>query len=124
VNTRFKTIEEMNYYEILNIRPSASQQEIEEAYGVAKNAFAQGSLANYGLVEGNQRQKTLEKVEEAYKILSHPRRRKKYDVKTPGLKSEAYENAYFRNSTERILIEEAEPKPSLADRIRRFFRKA
>jgi curved DNA-binding protein CbpA len=120
---RFKTIEDMNHYEILNIRISASQQEIEEAYSVAKNAFIQGSLAHYGLVEGNQRRKILAKVEEAYRVLSRPRRRKKYDVKTLGLKSEAYENAYFRNSMERILIEEAESKPSLWERIRRFFRK-
>ncbi len=120
---RFKTIEDMNHYEILNIRTSASQQEIEEAYSVAKNAFIQGSLAHYGLVEGNQRRIILAKVEEAYRVLSRPRRRKKYDVKTLGLKSEAYENAYFRNSMERILIEEAESKPSLWERIRRFFPK-
>ena len=120
---RFKTIEDMNHYEILNIRTSASQQEIEEAYSVAKNAFIQGSLAHYGLVEGNQRRKILAKVEEAYRVLSRPRRRKKYDVKTLGLKSEAYENAYFRNSMERILIEEPESKPSHWERIRRFFRK-
>ncbi len=120
---RFKTIEDMNHYEILNIRPSASQQEIEEAYAIAKSAFTQGSLAHYGLVEAGQRQKTLEKIEEAYRILGRPRQRKKYDVKTLGLKSEAYENAYFRNSMEKILIEEAEAKPSVGERIRRFFRK-
>jgi len=121
---RIKKTEEMNFYEILNVPPSASQQSIEQAYTVGKNAFEEGSLAHYGLVDQEERERTLRRIEEAFKTLSVPRRRRRYDVKILRIKSEADEDAYFRTTTEKLVIEEAETGSRTAfwSRLKRLFR--
>ena len=123
MKTQLKKPEEMNYYEVLNISASSSQQDIQQAYQVGKNAFAAGSLAHYGLVDPAERVKMLRKIEDAFKTLSSPRKRKKYDVKILKLKSEGYENAYFRSSTEKMLIEDGDIKPQRRSWIKRLFRR-
>jgi len=105
---RLKKTEEMNFYEILNVPPSASQQDIEQAYSVGKHAFEEDSLAHYGLVDKEERESTLSRIEEAFKTLSNPRKRRRYDVRILKIKSEADEDAYFRTTTEKLVIEEAE----------------
>lgn len=120
---RLKKTEDMNFYEILNVPPSASQQDIEQAYSVGKYAFEEGSLAHYGLVDKEERESTLSRIEEAFKTLSNPRKRRRYDVRILKIKSEADEDAYFRTTTERMVIEEVEPGTGarFRDRIRRLF---
>ncbi len=120
----FKKPEEMNYYEILNVSASSSQQDIQLAYQVGKNAFTEDSLAPYGLIDQAEREKTLQRIEEAFKTLSNPRKRKKYDVKILKLKSEGYENAYFRSSTEKMIIEDGDSKPQRSSWFKRLFRRA
>jgi len=123
MNKRMKSIEDMTHYEVLNISPSSSQQNIEEAYRISRQAFSEDSLAHYGLVEAKQRQEMLKRIEEAFHILGNPRRRKRYDVKVLKLKSEGYEFAYFRNGVERMVIESEEDRPSRKGRLKRFFRR-
>jgi curved DNA-binding protein CbpA len=122
---RLKKTEEMNFYEILNVPPSASQQDIEQAYAVGKHAFEEGSLAHYGLVGQEERESTLNRIEEAFKTLSNPRKRRRYDVRTLKIKSDADEDAYFRSTTEKIVIEEVESETKIRfrDKIRRIFRR-
>jgi len=60
--TRPKPLEEMTHYEILNIEPASSQQEIEKAYQVAKSAYGYGALAHYGLVPEEERRLMREKI--------------------------------------------------------------
>lgn len=123
---RLKKTEEMNFYEILNVPPSASQQDIEQAYTVGKHAFEEGSLAHYGLVGQEERESTLSRIEEAFKTLSNPRKRRRYDVRTLKIKAEADEDAYFRSTTEKIVIEEVESESPVRfrDKIRRIFRRS
>jgi DnaJ-class molecular chaperone len=124
MNVQFKKTEDMNYYETLNVSASSSQQDIQQAYQVGKNAFTEGSLAHYGLVDEAEREKTLQRIEEAFRTLSNPRKRKKYDVKILKLKSQGYENAYFRSSTEKMLIEDGDIKPQRLSWLKRLFRRA
>ena len=124
MNVQLKKPEEMNYYEILNISSSSSQQDIQQAYLIGKNAFTKGSLAHYGLVDQAEREKTLQRIEEAFRTLSSPRKRKKYDVKILKLKSQGYENAYFRSSTEKMIIEDGDIKPQRQSWLKRLFRRA
>ena len=123
---RLKKTEEMNFYEILNVPPSASQQDIEQAYTVGKHAFEEGSLAHYGLVGQEERESTLSRIEEAFKTLRNPRKRRRYDVRPLKIKSEADEDAYFRSTTEKIVIEEVESESPVRfrDKIRRIFRRS
>lgn len=120
---RLKKIDEMNLYEVLNLTPSCSQQDIEEAYKVGIFSYRQNSLAHYGLVTEEERKRHLQRIEEAYKTLGTPKRRKRYDVKILRYKSQAYDKSYFRNGTERMVIEDHAPEspPSFWQKLKSFF---
>lgn len=71
--------EQANFYEVLEITPDASPQEIREAYIRLKGAFNRESVALYSLVSTEQTNNHLALIEKAYEILSHPDRRRSYD---------------------------------------------
>jgi hypothetical protein len=71
--------EPTNYYDVLDIRPNASPTEVREAYYRAKSAFNKDSAALYSLVEPEEREEILSRIEEAYEILSNDDKRRNYD---------------------------------------------
>jgi DnaJ-class molecular chaperone len=105
-----KKTEEMDFYEVLNIKRSASQQEIQKAYIVAKAAYQKDSLAHYNLVSEGERKKMMSQIERAYLSLSHPRKRKKYDLRTFHYKNANKEAFFYRQSTQKMVIEDGEKK--------------
>lgn len=105
-----KKIEDMDFYEILDINRSASQQEIQKAYIVAKAAYQKDSLAHYNLVSEGDRKMMISHIERAYLTLSQPRKRKKYDLKTFQYRNESKEPSFFRQSTQKMEIEDGETK--------------
>lgn len=72
--------EEKNYYEILEISPHASEEEIHRSYIQAKNTYVQDNLALYSLLTKEECEKVLERIEEAYTILSDPEKRIQYNM--------------------------------------------
>jgi curved DNA-binding protein CbpA len=68
-----------NYYQILEISPSASQEEIREAYIRAKNAYSGDSIAMYSLLSEDDCHEILNNIEEAFTILSDPEKRQQYN---------------------------------------------
>ena len=115
-----KKIEDMNHYEVLNINTSASQQEIEKAYRSSKAGFQRNALAHYNLVSDQEREDMLARIEKAYLVLSHPRKRKRYDLRTFHYKAENKEPPFFRQTTERLVIEDGEKK-SFWSKLKNFF---
>ena len=115
-----KKIEDMNHYEVLNINKSASQQEIEKAYIASKAAFQRNALAHYNLVPENERKEMVTRVEKAYLVLSHPKKRRRYDLKTFNYKADNKEPAFFRQTTQRLVIEDGEKK-SFWIKLKNFF---
>lgn len=105
-----KKIEDMNHYEVLNINKSASQQEIEKAYIASKAAFQRNAIAHYNLVSEKEREEMVTRIEKAYLILSHPKKRKRYDLKTFNYKAQNKEPSFFRQTTDRLVIEDGEKK--------------
>ncbi len=73
------TEDQQNYYELLEIGPDATPQEIRTAYLRAKAAYKKDSPALYTLMDETETEDLLQRLEEAYQILSHPDRRKDYD---------------------------------------------
>src|SRR3954468_17505735 len=67
------------YYDILDLKPDASPQEVREAYLRTKSTYNKDSVALYTLVSADEREDMLSKVEEAYEILSNADRRREYD---------------------------------------------
>ncbi len=69
------------YYDVLDVRPEATPEELREAYLRAKTAYSKDSVALYTLVDGDDLKRILARIEEAYMVLSNPQRRKEYDTK-------------------------------------------
>jgi len=74
-----KRITEQNYYELLNISPQASTQEVRWAYDQAMNIFSADSIATYSLLSEKERELILSRVVEAYKTLTNGSLRAEYN---------------------------------------------
>jgi curved DNA-binding protein CbpA len=79
------------HYEVLGIDPSASGEEVEEAYQRSVALYGDGALATYSLLQPDEMRAARARVDEAYGVLRDPDRRREYDAhpKEP----EAYEPA-------------------------------
>jgi len=71
---------EANYYELLEVEPEASRFEIEQAYRQQMELLSGDSLATYGLFVGEDLVHARTRVEEAYRVLCDPDRRRAYDL--------------------------------------------
>lgn len=113
-----KKIEDLDYYEILNLTGGASPKDIENAYLLAVATYHQDSLASYGGLIDQERDLILDKIEAAFQTLRDPERRKAYDTqirkRPPGIPLKAD----FRSSTELLQIEDASEGKSLWDKVR------
>jgi curved DNA-binding protein CbpA len=116
-----KKIEDWNYYELLSVERTASQDEIWEGYQAALATYGDGSMALYGLVSEAERELVLGRVQEAFQTLRDAEKRREYDLAL--LRHAPYfpPKAAFRKSVDRIEIEEAPPRRTLWARIRRLF---
>ena len=74
-----KKFEDLSYYEILEIPVEASSYEIREAYKEALSIYNEDSLTTYSLFADDERDKILEKVEEAFLTLIDEVKRADYD---------------------------------------------
>jgi len=71
--------EKINYYEVLEVVPTAKPEDIEKAYKRLVTAYAPDSPATYSLVEREESKELRERIENAYQVLSDPGRRQEYD---------------------------------------------
>ncbi len=68
-----------NFYDVLEVSPDATPQEVREAYLRAKSAYRKDSVAVYTMLTEDETQEILDRIEQAYQTLSSPERRKQYD---------------------------------------------
>lgn len=69
------------YYEILEVQPSATQEEIQKAFFKAKGTYSANSPALYSVFTEEEAKEMLRLINEAYAVLSNYQRRKEYDEK-------------------------------------------
>ena len=117
-----KKIEDMDFYEILDLNRDAAPEDINRAYQRAVSAYEPGALASYGLVSNEERILMLERIEGAYLTLGDPEQRAGYDEDASRGCGPAPQRAVFRKSVQLLDIQDIKQKPRFADRIRRFFR--
>ncbi len=72
-------IDELDYYALLEIPRSATRAEVERAYRLSQQTYAEGSLALYSVFESSDAAAIRERLDEAYRILSDPECRSEYD---------------------------------------------
>lgn len=112
-----KPLSELDFYEILDLRVDADRGEIERAYLRAVSTYHQDSLASYGVLSPEARESILKKIEEAFKTLSDPEKRKSYDALILPRRPEGRQRAYFRASTVKMEIEDAADRKTFWRRI-------
>jgi curved DNA-binding protein CbpA len=74
-----KRVEDQNYYQILEVPYQASWGEVQKGYELVKATYSKGAMASYSLFDFTERGTILDKIEEAYHVLSHPEKRYQYD---------------------------------------------
>lgn len=69
-----------DYYALLQVSPGACQSEVINGYRHARQAYQQDSLAAYTLYSEEELEDIQAQIEEAYRTLSDPERRRSYDI--------------------------------------------
>ena len=64
-----KKIEDLNYYELLEINPDASSQDIHRAYERIRRIYEPNSIALYSLFTADETTSINQRIEEAYRTL-------------------------------------------------------
>lgn len=74
-----KRITAQNYYELLDVSPQASTQEVRWAYDQAMSIYAADSLPTYSLLPEKERELILSRLVDAYKTLTNGQLRAEYN---------------------------------------------
>jgi len=75
-----RPLSDQDHYEILEIPRGASSSAVERAYRLARTTFADDSLALYSVVDPRDAEAIRLRVEEAWRVLSDPEARRRYDA--------------------------------------------
>lgn len=75
-----KKIEDLNYYELLEINPDASSQEVHRAYERIRKIYEPNSIALYSLFSAEETASINQRIEDAYRTLVYEETRKRYDL--------------------------------------------
>jgi len=79
-----KPLSEQDHYEALDVSPSATRDEIERAYHLAKATYADDSLAGYSVFSEGETPLLRERIEIAYRTLADAEARRAYDAEIAG----------------------------------------
>jgi len=74
-----KRLEDLNFYELLEIAFDASPFEVHQAYKEMTQLYHDDSLASYSFFSREEREEILAKLDEAYSTLMDEKRRSRYD---------------------------------------------
>ncbi|MFZ5875539.1 MAG: helix-turn-helix domain-containing protein [Nitrospirota bacterium] len=79
-----KPLREQNFYEVLEVSPDASPEQLARAYALAKRHFSGASLGSYSLFDSAERTEVLARIEDAWRTLSNREQRARYDREVLG----------------------------------------
>jgi hypothetical protein len=96
-----KDFAQLNYYEMLDIKPAATTLEIRAAFNTALQMYQSDSLASYSFFSQEERSQILVLLEKAYSTLINETQRGKYD-------NELTEQGVF-NVTEKNAADKKDP---------------
>jgi curved DNA-binding protein CbpA len=71
--------ENLTFYEILEVKPTASQADILRAYEHAKKTYSPDSIGIYSVLDAREIEEMSRLIEEAYQTIGHERKRMEYD---------------------------------------------
>ena len=74
-----RKLEDLNFYELLDLEPGAGPAEIRHAFNVAMQTYRTGSLAVYSVLSEEERELLISRIKQAYAVLLDEGRRSRYD---------------------------------------------
>jgi len=74
-----KKLEDLNFYELLEVAFDASPFEVHQAYKEMTQLYHDDSLASYSFFSREEREEILAKLDEAYTTLMDEKKRSRYD---------------------------------------------
>ena len=75
-----KKIEDLNYYELLEVNQTATAQDIHRAYERVRRVYEPNSVALYSLFTPEETAIIHQRIEEAYRTLVYEDNRRRYDA--------------------------------------------
>jgi curved DNA-binding protein CbpA len=105
-----------NYYYILGVEHSASQQEIKSAYKKLAKKFHPDTNAGDKFFE-----KRFKDIQEAYEVLSHDLKRQRYDNQLNGVKSLKFYNTAIKKIEEELRQKYASDLQKIEEEIRQKY---
>ena len=76
-----KKFDQLNYYELLEIHPTAHREEIQRGYEMANKTYGADSIATYSLFDHDSRKRIIDRIEEAFSVLSDDKQRQQYNLR-------------------------------------------
>lgn len=73
-----------NYYQLFDVKPDASLEEIQKAYQKAKSIYSPDSPAIYSMFTEEEARELMQVIDGAYNTLSNPISRQQYDLELSG----------------------------------------
>jgi curved DNA-binding protein CbpA len=80
-----KPFREQNFYELLEVAPDASYEQLARAYATVKRTFSNNALGTHSLFDAGERSELLKRLDQAWATLSNPEQRARYDRDVLGL---------------------------------------
>jgi DnaJ-class molecular chaperone len=74
-----KRVTQLNHYELLDLEPTASKEEIQQSFSRLRKTYDTDSLAVYSILSEEEREHMAARIEEAYKTLIDKEKRMEYD---------------------------------------------
>jgi curved DNA-binding protein CbpA len=74
-----KKIDDLNFYELLEVSPDVNSQEIHKAYDRVRKVYEPNSIALYSLLSPDETDRIRHRIDEAYRTLIYDETRREYD---------------------------------------------
>lgn len=74
-----KRIDDLNFYELLEVAPDANAQDIHKAYDRVRKVYEPNSIALYSLLSSEETDRIRTRIDEAYRTLIYEETRREYD---------------------------------------------
>jgi len=74
-----KRIDDLNFYELLEVNPDVSAQDIHKAYDRVRKVYEPNSIALYSLLSPEETERIRNRIDEAYRTLIYDETRREYD---------------------------------------------
>ncbi len=87
-------IDELDYYELLEVARNATGTELDRAYRTAQDTYANDSLAMYSVFESRDATEIRSRFDEAYRVLSDAELREAYDAEISAEAKQAGSDAF------------------------------